>query len=234
MKTKLITALDFSDSRQALEMVKTIGDAGTYYKVGLELFIAEGHKILPALKDMGKNVFLDLKIHDIPNTAAKAIVSCLSYGADMVNLHTQGGLEMMARTRELLAEECDKRNVQKPLLIGVTLLTSLDDEHLTRYKIGSGSLDYVLHLASLAKEAGLDGVVSSARETEAIKSRLGKEFLTVTPGIRLPENEVGDQKRVVTPQDAAKLGSDYIVVGRPITSAKDPRMVVERINGDLI
>ncbi len=230
MTPQLIIALDFPNTCTALKTVNAVGSAGTFYKVGLELFITEGYKILPALKDMGKKVFLDLKIHDIPNTAANAVLSSLSHGADIIDLHTQGGLEMMKRSAELLAETCTKKGMPKPLLIGVTLLTSLDEEYLHTYKISSLSSDeYVLHLAGLAKKAGLDGVVSSARETEAIKKAMGKGFITVTPGIRLAGSSTDDQKRVVTPEDAARIGTDYIVVGRPITGADDPKAAAEKV-----
>jgi orotidine-5'-phosphate decarboxylase len=180
---------------------------------------------MPALKDMGKQIFLDLKLHDIPNTAAQALKSCMRHGADIVNIHTQGGTEMMRACRKAV----DEYEGVKPLLIGVTILTSLDDNHLQAYGINESAKDYVIKLAGLAQDAGLDGVVSSAQEAALIKEECGKYFLTITPGIRLPENNVGDQKRVVTPIDAAKGGSDYIVVGRPITESVDPRGTVQKI-----
>lgn len=227
MATKLITALDFPDAQSAMSLVKSVGDAGDFYKVGLELFIADGHKVLPALKDMGKKVFLDLKLHDIPNTAASALRSCLRYGADIIDIHVQGGIDMMKACSRVI----DDVKGEKPLLIGVTLLTSLDSEHLREYKIESGSAgEYVLRLAALAKSAGLHGVVSSAHEVTALKSALGSSFITVTPGIRLPDSDTGDQKRIVTPAAAAKSGSDFIVVGRPITQSADPKGAVEKIN----
>ena len=230
MAPQLIIALDFPDADTALRTVKRIGYAGTFYKVGLELFIAEGYKILPALTGMGKKVFLDLKIHDIPNTAAKAVLSSLAYGADIINLHTQGGVEMMKHSAGVLAETCAKKNIPRPLLIGVTLLTSLDEEHLSAFKVSAGtSGEYVLHLAGMAKKAGLDGVVSSALETESIKNAFGKDFITVTPGIRLPGGAADDQKRVVTPEDAARIGTDYIVMGRPLTGSDDPAGAVKKV-----
>ncbi|MDR0454425.1 MAG: orotidine-5'-phosphate decarboxylase [Deferribacteraceae bacterium] len=230
MAPHLIIALDFHDAGAALRTVKSIGDAGVFYKVGLELFISGGYKILPKLTGMGKKVFLDLKIHDIPNTAAKAALSSLDYGADIINLHTQGGREMMMRSAEALTEICAKKGIPKPLLIGVTLLTSLDEGYLREYKVSCASSDdYVLHLAGMAKEAGLDGVVSSARETVAIKNALGKDFITITPGVRLTGSDNHDQKRVVTPEDAARIGTDYIVMGRPITGSDNPKEVTQKV-----
>jgi orotidine-5'-phosphate decarboxylase len=226
-KTELITALDFPDAASALQLVKAVGDAGDFYKVGLELFIAQGTIILPALKDMGKRIFLDLKLHDIPNTASKALLSCLQYDIDIVNVHAQGGIEMMAACAKALDAHCKGK---RPLLIAVTLLTSLDMSHLQRFNINEPTSEaYVLNLARAAKEAGLDGVVSSAQETPAIKEALGDGFITVTPGIRLADGKQDDQKRVVTPQDAVKMGTNYIVVGRPITAAADPRCMTQKI-----
>lgn len=233
MSTQLITALDFPDAVSAVKMVETIGKAGDYYKIGLELFISEGHIILPYLKNAGKKIFLDLKIHDIPNTAAQAFVSCMKYDVDMLNVHAQGGVEMMRRCSDVVEEYCAKSNKQKPLLIAVTLLTSLDEAYLKSFDIAGSPEEYVLKLAEATKEAGFDGVVSSAKETAAVKIALGKKFLTVTPGIRPAGGDMGDQKRVLTPADAAKMRTDYIVVGRPITQAANPKAALEGIKAEL-
>jgi orotidine-5'-phosphate decarboxylase len=215
-------------------MVHTLGETVDFYKVGLELFISEGHRILPALSDMGKKIFLDLKIHDIPNTAKHAVLSAASYGVDMIDVHVQGGLEMMSQTAEALREDAARRNVKKPILLGVTLLTSLDGDHLRHFRVGVDKpQDYVLQLTLLAQRAGLDGVVASPNETTIIKKATDGKFITVTPGIRLEGDNVGDQKRVMTPQAARETGTDYIVVGRPITKAADPLAVANIINGQL-
>lgn len=223
MKPEIIVALDFDNAESAKKIVEMTGDAVSWYKVGLELFVSDGRTVIEYLKGKNKKIFLDLKFHDIPNTVVSAVLASLKYETDMVNMHTQGGLEMMKSVSDKVQNHCEKKNIKKPLLIGVTLLTSLDDAYLNYMKLGFGtSREYVMHLASMAKQSGLDGVVSSAAETPFIKQSLGSSFLTITPGIRPAEVSVDDQKRVVTPQDAKKMGTDYIVVGRPITQAKDP------------
>ena len=229
---EVITALDFDNIDKAKALVKSVGNHINYYKVGLELFVSTGPAIIDFLKSENKKVFLDLKFHDIPNTASRAVAAAANYGADIINIHTQGGVDMMKMCVSELNNECNKKGLKRPLLIGVTLLTSLDDNHLLDFGIKDySSSGYVLHLALKAKECGLDGVVSSAKETKIIKenSKLGKDFITVTPGIRPIGADVLDQKRVVTPKDAVNLGSDYIVVGRPITQAKDPAFAAESI-----
>lgn len=223
MKPEIIVALDFDNAESAKKIVEMTGDAVSWYKVGLELFVSDGRTVIEYLKGKNKKIFLDLKFHDIPNTVVSAVLASLNYETDMVNMHTQGGLEMMKSVSDKVQNHCEKKNIKKPLLIGVTLLTSLDDAYLNYMKLGFGtSREYVMHLASMARQSGLDGVVSSAAETPFIKQSLGSSFLTITPGIRPAEVSVDDQKRVVTPQDAKKMGTDYIVVGRPITQAKDP------------
>jgi orotidine-5'-phosphate decarboxylase len=234
VKPEIITALDYSDIKPVKEIVRRIGSAVSWYKVGLELFVSHGQEALEFLKSENKNIFLDLKFHDIPNTVAGAMHSSLKYGVDMVNVHAQGGVEMMKTAADSMREECARRGVKAPLVIAVTLLTSLDEKYLEKYNIGfSSSADYVLHLAKTVQEAGLDGVVSSARETGIIKTALGADFITVTPGIRPLDSSADDQKRVVTPADAKKLGTDYIVVGRPITKAEDPYLAAVRISEEM-
>jgi orotidine-5'-phosphate decarboxylase len=226
MKTELIIALDFPESAAALQMAERIGDAGAFYKVGLELFIAGGSAVIPTLKDMGKKVFLDLKLHDIPNTVRGALLSSMKYGVDIINVHIQGGREMLAAGAAACREYSAESGIA-PKIIGVTLLTSLSEEYLKEYGIALSPQEYVLKLAKFAKDAGLDGVVSSAKESRGIKDLCGKDFITVTPGIRFSDGSPDDQKRAVTPQDAVQAGADYIVVGRPITRAPDPRKAAE-------
>ena len=211
---EIIAALDFDDINKAKELVKKVGSNIFYYKVGLELFVSSGPSIIDWLKSENKKVFLDLKFHDIPNTASRAVSAAANYGADIINIHTQGGKQMMQKCVEELQNECSRKNLAKPLLIGVTVLTSLDDNHLIEYSINDFSAaGYVLKLAGFAKECGLDGVVSSAKETKIIKENLGSDFITVTIGIRHAGADITNQKRVVTPKDALHLGSDYIVIG---------------------
>jgi len=224
MKPEIIVALDFDNLDSAKAIVEKAEDAVTWYKVGLELFVSDGQRVIEYLKSKEKKIFLDLKFHDISNTVQKAVLASLKYETDMVNMHTQGGLEMMRTVVDKVNNFAEQKNISRPLLLGVTLLTSLDESYLQAMKIGfSSSRDYVLHLASVAKEAGLDGVVSSAKETPFIKENLGSSFMTVTPGIRPAEASVDDQKRVVTPYDAKQMGTDFIVIGRPVTQADDPK-----------
>ncbi|MDR2401444.1 MAG: orotidine-5'-phosphate decarboxylase, partial [Deferribacteraceae bacterium] len=174
----------------------------------------------------GKKVFLDLKLHDIPNTVRGALLASLRYGADIIDIHIQGGKQMLAACADA-AQEYSAKSGTSPKIIGVTLLTSLSEDYLEDYGISSSPLGYVLKLAKFAKDARLDGVVSSARESRDIKKLCGKDFITVTPGIRLNSGSWDDQKRAVTPQDAVQAGADYIVVGRPITRSPDPSRAVE-------
>lgn len=234
MKPEIIVALDFDNIDSARKIVEAAGDAVTWYKVGLELFVADGQRVIEYLKNKNKHIFLDLKFHDIPNTVTNAVMASLKYETDMVNMHTQGGPEMMRSTVEKINEHCFKNNVQRPLLIGVTLLTSLDENYLSLMRLGFGSSrDYVLHLAEVARQSGLDGVVSSAQETPFIKDKIGKHFITVTPGIRPAEASVDDQKRVVTPKDAKDMGTDFIVIGRPVTKAEDPKSAALKIREEM-
>lgn len=235
MKTETIVALDFDNKEDAFKTVDDIGGLINYYKVGLELFLSSGAGIIEFLKNRGKKVFLDLKFHDIPNTASKAVAKAASFGADMINIHAQGGYDMMKACAETLGDTCSKLGRDKPFLIAVTLLTSLDMQHLKDFGISCADpKEYVLLLAGQAKLCGLDGVVSSARETKIVKEAFGGSFITVTPGIRPAFYGNKDQKRVMTPGEAAALGTDYIVVGRPVTAAFDPRKaasdIIEELN----
>ncbi len=235
MKPEIIVALDFKDIDSAKNIVDILEDEIAYYKVGLESFVSFGIELIDYLKSKNKKIFLDLKFHDIPNTVSSVALASLKYGVDIINLHIQGGLEMMKATVENLNEKCMKDNIKKPLVIGVTMLTSLDENYFKEYKLNfNNTLDYVLHLAALAKKSGLDGVVSSAMETKLIKDNLGKDFITVTPGIRPAFAVANDQKRVVTPKDAKNLGTDYMVIGRPITQSKNPVNAVKLIKEELI
>ena len=235
MKPEIIVALDFKDFDSAENIVEKLDNSIDYYKVGLEAFVSFGTELINLLKSKDKKIFLDLKFHDIPNTVSAVALASLKYGVDIINLHIQGGTEMMKTTVNAINEKCEKENIKKPLIIGVTLLTSLDTDYFKEYNINfDDTLEYVLHLAELAKNSGLDGVVSSAKETKAIKDKLGESFITVTPGIRPKFAVANDQKRVVTPKDAKELGTDFMVIGRPITQAKNPVEAVKLIKEELI
>ncbi|MCX8034016.1 MAG: orotidine-5'-phosphate decarboxylase [Thermodesulfovibrio sp.] len=226
---RVIIALDFSTKKDALRIVDELDDLISFYKVGLELFLSEGMEILKILKKKGKKIFLDLKFHDIPNTVQRAVKASLNYGVDMLTLHTTGGFEMMKRAKEILEETKTKNDAQLKLL-GVTILTSLDNKSLEEiYGVSFESSKIVKNLALLSKRAGLDGVVASAYEISAIKKDCGNDFIIVTPGIRLEKLPHDDQKRTVTPKEAFLLGADYIVIGRAITSSKTPKEVLLRM-----
>ena len=228
---KVIIALDYDNDAAALDFVSRIDPSTCNLKVGKELFTIAGPKLVSKLVDLNFRVFLDLKFHDIPNTTAQAVKAAASLGVWMVNVHASGGRVMM----EKVANELEKlpETVQRPIVIGVTVLTSMDQAQLNDIGITCTPQEQVLRLARLTKESGLDGVVASAQEAALIKKELGPDFVTVTPGIRPVGAALGDQKRVMTPVDAIASGSDYLVIGRPITQAADPCAVLKAINHDL-
>ncbi|EGG98269.1 Orotidine 5'-phosphate decarboxylase [gamma proteobacterium IMCC2047] len=215
---KIIVALDFDRLDAALELAKQLDPSQCRLKVGKELFTCCGPQIVDALHQLGFEVFLDLKFHDIPNTVAKAVKAAAEMGVWMVNVHASGGMQMMKAARQILEPFGDKR----PLLIAVTVLTSMSSEELAEIGYQNAAAQQVQHLAQLTKQAGLDGVVCSAQEAADLKAKLGDEFLLVTPGIRPQDSEAGDQKRIMTPSRALEAGSDYLVIGRPITQAVSP------------
>lgn len=218
---RIILALDVHIEERLKALLDQLPDLA-FVKVGMELFYSMGPDLVKWLKDRGLKVFLDLKVHDIPNTAYAAIHVLSQLGCDMLNLHCAGGLAMMQRAREGLVGDTK--------LLGVTQLTSIDQAALNEQLRISGTMeDCVLHYAALAKTAGLHGVVCSPREAAMLKERFGKDFITVTPGIRPSSSDVGDQKRTLTPQEAIRSGSDYLVIGRPITASPDPRKAFEQI-----
>lgn len=226
---RLIAALDVPVWAEAERLVMRLGDSVGYYKVGMELFYALGGDIVLWLKGEGKKVFLDLKLHDIPNTVANGLCSLLHLAPDLLNVHTAGGLRMMRTAKEALCQAADEAGVPCPKLIGVTVLTSMDAKDWA----GLGHVDTiagaVLRRAQLAREAGLDGVVASPAETAEIRRTCGADFLIVTPGIRPAGVAHDDQRRVMTPADAIRAGASQIVVGRAIYAAEDPRRAAEQI-----
>ncbi len=225
----LIVALDLPTAEAALSLVDTLGEPAGYYKVGAQLFTRAGPDLVRALKDRDKRVFLDLKYYDIPYTVARAVESATAMGVDMVTVHASGGTAMMRAAREAAG-------VDGPALVGVTLLTSFsaaDVEEVWDKELLS-LRDEVARLAALAADAGLDGVVSSALEVEALKRKHGTHFVTVTPGIRPAGDEAGDQARIATPAMAVEAGADYLVVGRPIHGAEDPRAALEALLDEMV
>jgi orotidine-5'-phosphate decarboxylase len=228
-KDRLIVALDAPTLEVAEAWLIELKGVVSYYKVGLELFTAHGWKAVNLVKNYGGRVFLDLKLHDIPNTVSRTLAAVCEHEVDIVNVHALGGFEMMKMAREAV-EKYSSGRVVKPKLIAVTVLTSHDQKSLSRELRVRGSVkEEVLHLAGLAKKAGLDGIVCSPEETAWVRKKFKEDFLIVTPGIRPAGSDKGDQKRIFTPEKALRAGSDYIVVGRPITQFSSPREAALRI-----
>jgi len=230
MTVKLIVALDFDNQNSALNLIDKLDPQYCALKVGSEMFTHFGTEFVRSLVSRSFKVFLDLKFHDIPNTVANACKACADLGVWMINVHAQGGMKMMQAARKAVETYGNDR----PLLIAVTVLTSFTEDELRSIGVHHSVMDQVKSLASLAKEAGLDGVVSSAHEVKTIKNHCGSDFVTVTPGIRLSDNPKDDQSRIMTPQQAILEGSDYLVIGRPITQAADPASVVSAILRDIL
>ncbi|WP_305374155.1 orotidine-5'-phosphate decarboxylase [Photobacterium leiognathi] len=226
---KVIVALDYDNQNEALAFVDRIEPGSCRLKVGKEMFTYFGPDFVRQLHDRGHSVFLDLKFHDIPNTCSKAVKAAADLGVWMVNVHASGGERMMTASREIL----EPYGKDRPLLIGVTVLTSMEASDLAGIGINQEPQQQVLNLASLAKNSGLDGVVCSAQEASILKGNLGQNFKLVTPGIRPVGSEADDQRRVMTPVEAIAAGSDYLVIGRPITQAADPALVLAEINKSL-
>ncbi|MDO8520255.1 MAG: orotidine-5'-phosphate decarboxylase [Deltaproteobacteria bacterium] len=214
----LIIALDVPSSLKALYYVGNLKVTGVAFKVGLQLFMSAGPKIVEKILNRHVRVFLDLKFHDIPNTVSQAVAEATKMGVWMLNVHALGGSEMMKRAKEASLNAAAKGKIEPPLLVGVTVLTSLE-----------ATTEQVLHLATAAKKSGLDGVVASGQEAAAVRKNLGPDFALVTPGIRGPEDPVGDQKRTMSAKEAKALGSDYLVIGRPVLQASRPIKVIEKI-----
>ncbi len=232
---KIILALDVSEQDYAIDLVEQFKDYIEIYKVGIELFAVSGPTIVKEINKRGKKVFLDLKFHDIPNTVAKASIVATRLGVHMFNIHASGGFEMMKKCRDSVVEVCLKENIDRPKILGVTVLTSLSRENL-RDEIGiqHGVKTHVRHLSSLALKAGLDGVIASAKEADTIKSHCGKNFLIISPGIRPSWTIPDDQKRTMTPKEAIRAGVDYIVMGRAILRQPDPLKALELIKLEIL
>lgn len=225
MGKDVIIACDFSSKEQTIAFLDKFEGKKPFVKIGMELFYACGPEIVKEIKARGHKIFLDLKLHDIPNTVKKAMSVLSNLDVDMTNLHASGTVSMM----EAAIEGLTRPDGTRPILIAVTQLTSTDQERMERDLLINKPIDeVVMHYAHNAKIAGLDGVVCSPLEAEKVHNLCGKDFITVTPGVRFADGDVGDQKRVMTPEQAKLIGSDYIVVGRPITAANDPVAAYER------
>jgi orotidine-5'-phosphate decarboxylase len=227
---RVVVALDYAEARPALALVQRLGPEACRLKVGKELFTAAGPAFVDTLVQRGFDVFLDLKFHDIPSTVAQACKAAARLGVWMLNVHALGGRAMLQAAREAVESGAGRR----PRLIAVTVLTSMAEADLREVGIDASPLDEALRLAGLARESGLDGVVCSAHEAGLIRDRFGGNFLRVTPGIRLPEDAAGDQKRVMTPVMALQSGASHLVIGRSVTRAAAPLEVLARINSELV
>jgi orotidine-5'-phosphate decarboxylase len=224
----VIVALDFDNQQAALSFADQLDPSQCRLKVGKELFTAAGPELVKALVARNFDVFLDLKFHDIPNTVAKAVKASADLGVWMANVHASGGSRMMSAAKQALDEQGSEMQ-----LIAVTVLTSMDDTDLLETGVQRSPSEQVMHLAKLTQKSGLQGVVCSAQEASALKSALGPEFKLITPGIRLPDSAADDQRRIVSPTDAVAMGSDYLVIGRPITQSAQPLETLRQINQSL-
>ncbi len=231
MGKAVIIACDFKNKEDTIDFLDKFENEKLFLKIGMELFYSEGPDIVREIKNRGHKIFLDLKLHDIPNTVEKAMRSLSNLDVDMTNVHAAGTKDMMEAGLRGLTKEDGTR----PILIAVTQLTSTSEERMKKELLIDKSIeDVVMHYAENAKEAGLNGVVCSPLEVQAVKQKCGKDFITVTPGIRFESKDAGDQVRITTPAKARELGSDYIVVGRPITASENPVEAYKRCVNDFV
>lgn len=228
MHKRIIVALDFDNQEQVFDLVNKLNPADCYLKIGKELFTLYGPAIVDSLQQRGFEIFLDLKFHDIPNTVYKAVKAAASLGVWLVNVHASGGREMLNAARQAILD-----SDHKPLLIAVTILTSLSAEAVAEIGYSRPLTKQAIHLAQLAHDCKMDGVVCSALEANSIKAATANDFLTITPGIRLAEDKADDQTRIMTPTKAIANGADYLVIGRPITQSAAPLATLSEINNSL-
>lgn len=224
-KSKIIVALDVATKKEALALVDQLREKISVFKIGLQLYTSEGPEFVRSVRSTGAEIFLDLKLHDIPNTVARAVESVSNLGVQMLTIHLSGGSEMIRAAVQARANDL--------LLLGVTVLTSVDDETLGELGISEKIDNHVLRLAKLGVENGIDGIVASAREIQVLRTQFGQKIKIVVPGIRPSGSEAHDQKRVTTPSEALGAGADYLVIGRPITAHENPREAVEKILAEL-
>lgn len=233
MRERLIVALDVDSLNQLRSLVRRLAPKVGMFKVGKQLFTHAGPQAVRLIQELGGEIFLDLKFHDIPNTVAKAAVEATRLGVKMFNVHASGSLEMMRTTAKEVRRVCRQENRRKPIMLAVTVLTSLNQDDLKRVGVDGGVADQVVRLAQLTKEAGMDGVVASPHEVADIRKACGRRFVIVTPGIRPFDSSRNDQQRVMTPAEAIEAGVDYVVVGRPILEARDPLLAAQEIVADM-
>jgi len=229
MRERLILALDVDDLERVKALVSLLGSKVGMFKVGKQLFTHAGPQAVKLIQGMGGEVFLDLKFHDIPNTVAKAAIAATRLGVKMFNVHASGSLEMMRLTVREVSRVCRQEGLRRPIMLAVTVLTSLNKSDLQRVGVDGEVADQVIRLALLTRQAGMDGVVASPQEVAPIRAACGRRFIIVSPGVRPQRAKRNDQRRVMTPEEAIRAGADYIVVGRPIMEAKDPMSAAQEI-----
>ena len=229
MRERLILALDVDDLERVKALVSLLGSKVGMFKVGKQLFTHAGPQAVKLIQGMGGEVFLDLKFHDIPNTVAKAAIEATRLGVKMFNVHASGSLEMMRLTVREVSRVCRQEGLRRPIMLAVTVLTSLNKSDLQRVGVDGEVADQVIRLALLTRQAGMDGVVASPQEVAPIRAACGRRFIIVSPGVRPQRAKRNDQRRVMTPEEAIRAGADYIVVGRPIMEAKNPMRAAQEI-----
>jgi orotidine-5'-phosphate decarboxylase len=230
IEERIIIALDVPTFDEATDLMDKLGDRARSLKVGSQLFTSVGPDIIREIKRRGKKLFLDLKFHDIPNTVARASEAATELGVDIFNVHVSGGLEMMRGAAQATKAKASELGIEKPIVLGVTILTSIDEPMFQNVLGSCNSLkDQIVHMAKLAQQAGMDGVVASPQEIRLIREACGEDFVVLTPGVRPEWASSDDQKRTMTPVEAFKAGADYVVIGRPIYRAPEPADVLERI-----
>lgn len=233
VRDRLILALDLDNLERVKKLVRLLSGEIGMFKVGKQLFLHSGPVVVKLIQEMGGEVFLDLKFHDIPTTVAKAAIEATRLGVKMLNVHASGSLEMMSRTVKEVNRVCRQEKLRRPTMLAVTVLTSLDKSDLSKVGVGGEVVDQVVRLALLSRKAGIDGVVASPHEVAQIRAACGRRFIIVSPGIRPRGKATDDQSRVMTPGEAIRVGADYIVVGRPIVEAKDPLRGAREIISEL-
>lgn len=229
MRERLILALDVDDLERVKALVSLLDSKVGMFKVGKQLFTHAGPQAVKLIQGMGGEVFLDLKFHDIPNTVAKAAIEATRLGVKMFNVHASGSLEMMHLTVREVSRVCRQEGLRRPIMLAVTVLTSLNKSDLQRVGVDGEVADQVIRLALLTRQAGMDGVVASPQEVASIRAACGRRFIIVSPGVRPQRAKRNDQRRVMTPEETIRAGADYIVVGRPIMEAKDPMSAAQEI-----
>ncbi len=233
MRERLILALDVDDLDRVKQLVRLLAGTVGMFKVGKQLFTHAGPQAVKLIQEMGGEVFLDLKFHDVPTTVAKAAIEATRLGVKMFNVHASGSLEMMRLTVREISRVCRQESLRKPIMLAVTVLTSLNKSDLEKVGVDGEVQDQVIRLALLTKEAGMDGVVASPQEVAAIRAACGRRFVIVSPGVRPQKGKRNDQRRVTTAEEAIRAGADYIVVGRPVMEAKDPMAAAREIIAEM-